>query len=796
MPLVGRDAQQADLRDLLEQARTGRGALAVVTGPPGVGRTALLDWVAEHGTAAGFPVLRAAGSPGRAGRLVWARLLRESGDEAGARVLLDPTDPLELDDAVGRLVSGPPRLLVVDDIDQAGQPALELLELVASRLAGSRTAVVVSAAGPLDVGSELPLTGLSRAEFDELLADPGDLGDELVDTAWIASRGLPRAGRRLARDLRGLPPGADPIVHLALGAVSGTFFLEVDHELVRLLERAAARAVAPADRARLRARLARELLGEPASLARRRRLIAEALELAEQAGEPGVRAEILDARLHALWDPAGAHDRARTGEQIMTLAAAAGDEPRERQGLFWCFVAAMELADLPAAEAALARHLQMSRSAGDGAAVTMGVARQAMLAVLHGRFEEARALIDEVRELGHRARVADVEPLAATLMGGIGRYRGDPALWQGFIDRLTTAARWAPGHFYQASIARLYLFLDRPKDAETELLRLLPRLLAGTGPRWLAAAGDLAVVAAAVGNRRAAAELYAVLAPLDGQLVTQGGANLCTEPVAYGLGLLADVAGRTDAVHHLDDALAMAQRLGALPATADIAAALAAALSRRRGPEDVDRARALLEQARTLADRLGLARTFGAVAGSADEWVLTRDGADWTLSAGAESARLRDGRGLHYLRALLAAPGREILALDLVAGGAGLAEDTGTPALDDAAVAAYRRRLADLDGELAAADRQGDAGRAARLQAERDAVVAELRAGTGLGGRRRLMSHEGERARVSVTRALRRALGSIAEVAPLCAAHLEASVRTGRACRYAPDGSGPRAWRV
>jgi hypothetical protein len=34
----------------------------------------------------------------------------------------------------------------------------------------------------------------------------------------------------------------------------------------------------------------------------------------------------------------------------------------------------------------------------------------------------------------------------------------------------------------------------------------------------------------------------------------------------------------------------------------------------------------------------------------ADEWRLTRDGDDWLLSAGIERVRMRDSRGMHYLR--------------------------------------------------------------------------------------------------------------------------------------------------
>jgi len=182
------------------------------------------------------------------------------------------------------------------------------------------------------------------------------------------------------------------------------------------------------------------------------------------------------------------------------------------------------------------------------------------------------------------------------------------------------------------------------------------------------------------------------------------------------------------------------------------------------------------------------------VAGQEGSWALVRDGDDWLLQAGPEQARLRDSRGLHYLRTLLAAPGQEIAALDLAAGGTGLLEPASEPVLDGTAVRAYRRRLAELDAELDAADRSGDAERAARAQSEKDAILAALRGASGLGGRPRQLSAEQERARVNVTRTLRAALDRISAAAPLAGAHLAASIRTGRACRYQPSPGGPARW--
>ena len=188
-----------------------------------------------------------------------------------------------------------------------------------------------------------------------------------------------------------------------------------------------------------------------------------------------------------------------------------------------------------------------------------------------------------------------------------------------------------------------------------------------------------------------------------------------------------------------------------------------------------------------------LLRRLGA---PASEWSLTRDGEDWLLAAGEERARLRDGRGLHYLRALLAAPGQDIRALDLAAGGAGLVPAGTGPVVDATARDAYRHRLGEITVALEVADRIGDAAAAARAEAQRAALLRELAGAVGLRGRARDVAPEAERARVNVTRTLRTAIERIADGAPAAAAHLRASVRTGTCCRYDPASGGPDRWLV
>jgi hypothetical protein len=288
--------------------------------------------------------------------------------------------------------------------------------------------------------------------------------------------------------------------------------------------------------------------------------------------------------------------------------------------------------------------------------------------------------------------------------------------------------------------------------------------------------------------------IYEALAPYRERLVTFGGAATTWGPVTHYLGLLAATTDRSgDAVRHFEEAIKFSERSGALPYLAHSLAGLADALTRAG---DAGRATECRSRSREIARRLGMTVLLDRLGAPASEWSLLRDGADWLLTAGEERARLRDGRGLHYLRALLAAPGQDIRALDLAAGGGGLVTPGTGPVLDRVAQAAYQRRLTEVTEALESADRAGDQAAAQCADTERAALLRELRKSTGFGGHDRKSSPEAERARVNVTRTLRAAIDRIGAAAPIAAAHLSASVRTGTNCCYAPALGGPDRWLV
>jgi len=332
--LIGRDRELAALRVLLDRAAAGIGGVVVIHGPAGAGRTALADAAAGEGRQRGLAVARVAAGPAGPARMVWAQLVREAGGPAEvARRLLEPdAGPLDLDRAADALVSAAPRLIVVDDLDRGGAAAVEVLPVLAARVAGSATAVVVTASAALGIGQEIRVGPLGE---DDLGAVVGEDRREVRRALWLASSGLPGPGLSLAAQLGDMEAGTDPVVQLALRAPPRATFLEPDPPLIRLLEMAAGREMEGSLRARVLARLGRELLAEPDAAARRRALADEALALARGTGEPAVLAEVLDARLHALWDPAAVGDRLAAASEIIDLARAAGDDAQERSGMFW-----------------------------------------------------------------------------------------------------------------------------------------------------------------------------------------------------------------------------------------------------------------------------------------------------------------------------------------------------------------------------------------------------------------------------------------------------------------------------
>lgn len=199
------------------------------------------------------------------------------------------------------------------------------------------------------------------------------------------------------------------------------------------------------------------------------------------------------------------------------------------------------------------------------------------------------------------------------------------------------------------------------------------------------------------------------------------------------------------------------------------------------------RARAALDREPVTVDEHG---TRGAsLAAPADavpeDPELVSEGDSWRVRFAGRTVRVRDMKGIRDLAILLARPGVEVHALELM-GGADVGGNPG-PALDETARKAYQSRIVELQHEIDAARDDNDVARAEHAEFELDALVEQLSEAFGLGGRSRTTGSSAERARTAVTYRVRAAIRKVEQLHPDLGRHLGNSVRTGTWCSYRPE---------
>ncbi len=163
---------------------------------------------------------------------------------------------------------------------------------------------------------------------------------------------------------------------------------------------------------------------------------------------------------------------------------------------------------------------------------------------------------------------------------------------------------------------------------------------------------------------------------------------------------------------------------------------------------------------------------------------FVRTGSVWEAEYAGRRAVVADSKGCADLAVLLASPRERVHCMDLAGR---LVEGDSGVAMDARARAACQRHIQDLQAEIAEAERHNDFARTERLSEELDAVIEQLSAAVGLGGRGRKLGDPAEKARTAVTWRIRSAIRKMAEVHPPLARHLEASIRTGAFCAYEPE---------
>ncbi len=570
---------------------------------------------------------------------------------------------------------------------------------------------------------------------------------------------------------------------------------------------------------RIRARLAGEadyLRGEHAA-------ILAVLHEIRAAADPVPLAEALSLAHHCLLGPD--HVRLRRDLAVELIKASFRTERRTDllMGLLWQTVNAYSEGDPHAGR--LLGELRGELGQRPHLAVGFVVsAMDVMLAIRAGRLAEAESLANICARSGAAAGDADSEWWPGAQLVTIRWYQGRlRELLAMLRDQVQCPVLSAVDNSSVAALAVAAALGGDRQTAASSLAVLCGSDLASL-PRsssWLVTMNGIVEAAALLGDAGVAGQAYELLRPYASLPMLGGLGITCFGTTHQALGVASLTSGHLDrAIDHLRAAVQQNLALAHWPAVIASRQRLAQAFRLRGRPADGEAARCELDSATSEAAALGLPVLSLPVPGqpagrhpgpghpgaghpgaghpspghpspSGPMAECHRVGRKWRLTVHGRSVLVADSIGMIHLAVLIANPRQDVRAADLVAGLAGLsrASSDDGPAqavLDHEAIAEYRDRLKRLDAELGQPDPGDGPGRVARARAERDWLVAQLASAAGLGGRTRSFPDQGERARVAVGKAIRRAILRVTEEDAIVGEHLRQTVHTGVRCSYWP----------
>lgn len=192
------------------------------------------------------------------------------------------------------------------------------------------------------------------------------------------------------------------------------------------------------------------------------------------------------------------------------------------------------------------------------------------------------------------------------------------------------------------------------------------------------------------------------------------------------------------------------------------------------------------------AERFGLSLAEGC---PRDKRIFFRQGEYWLVVYNGVPKYVRHSQGMSYITLLLQAPGEEIHAAALrhLVLGDGNEADMGSAGkvADKKTIKEYKAEINEMDEDLAEARANNDAGRVELLTEKLEVLCAEVGRATGLQDKLREASSDQERARKSVTAAIKRALEAIRKEHKPLWLHLRTYLDTGNFLCYRGDSSAP-----
>ncbi|GAA3815742.1 hypothetical protein GCM10022226_40630 [Sphaerisporangium flaviroseum] len=572
-----------------------------------------------------------------------------------------------------------------------------------------------------------------------------------------------------------------------------------DEAMVRVRQRHALSLIDPRSplALRLRARLAAEEAFRTGDHAEILAMVPEA----RRAGDVVALVETLRLAHNCVTGPEHGALRSELAGELIGEATRTNRRADLLMGLLWRTVDLFLEAD-PHSERALGE-LRSLLAREDHLAVGFVVSGiEVMLSIRGGRLAEAEALASACAE---RGAAADDPTTRARYVGHIGTIRW----YQGRLGELVPTLSelvnspmlGARDNSYFAVLAVAAATAGDRRLAASMLARLCGRDLAEV-PRsgsWLVTMYGVVEAAHLLEEAEVSAQAYRLLAPFARLPVLATLGVTCLGSVHHSLGVASLTTGdATRAVDHLRAAVRDNLALGHWPAVALSRARLGQALALRDGTHGGEARRELAlaaEEAAALGTALpvGMPREWARRAGNGDAGegaspvTCRRRGRQWQLEMDGRTVLVPHSVGMGHLAMLLADPGREIPAADLIAGPVPARAATrvgGAPPLDERSVHDYKRRLSQLQDDIDECESMNEIERVAALRAERDRLIDEVAGATGLAGRLRPFTGSPERARIAVGKAIRRALDAITAADPGIGAELRATVETGARCCY------------
>lgn len=434
--LVGRDRETERIDRLMMTVAAGAGGTLLIDGPPGVGKSALLDWAQDHAVAAGWrtgkggaaaiegawpyaPALEALadlcrrhpellGGLGEEYRVEIDRALSGAeldwtGDSGHQRLFLAAAELLRL------ATAGTPALLIIDDLHEADEASLRLIHYLARGILEQRVLLLLAyrAVSVSSAVHRVRSSLLGRHGADELHLGPLDVGGTRALLAFAGSQQAPQLAHQVWTVSGGLP---FYIVEIARQSIVGDVMADPARRVVRTL---------PAQ--------IREILQRVA--------VAGA---SFDADELIVLSGVAEAEAFAQLDVAlasGLVEAADTGYRFrhallrdaLLGELAPGDARRFHRD------AADRLATMQASPARVGHHLL---EAGEKAAAVPFVLRAAETEAALGAFRDALALLESVSAHASDADQARLLALRADCLAGV----GDPRSLEAYRQALDVAS--------------------------------------------------------------------------------------------------------------------------------------------------------------------------------------------------------------------------------------------------------------------------------------------------------------------------------------------------------------------